>query len=87
MRHKSTWWIIALVMLILDFYVYQAVKAVSTNATERTKNIIHYAYWTFSIATIAIVLSVPYFQLLQTNKFFRNYVFAILVGLLFAKII
>ena len=87
MRHKSTWWIIALVMLILDFYVYQAVKAVSTNAAERTKNIIHYAYWTFSIATIATVLSVPYFQLLQTNKFFRNYVFAVIIGLLIAKII
>ncbi len=74
-------------MLLLDFYVFQALKTVSQNSSDRTKNIIFYSYWTISIATIISVLFFPKLHLLQTSKFFRNYVFAILVGLLFAKII
>lgn len=74
-------------MLLLDFYVFQALKTVSQNSSDRTKNIIFYSYWTISIATIISVLFFPKLHLLQTSKFFRNYVFAILVGLLFAKVI
>ena len=74
-------------MLLLDFYVFQALKTVSQNSSDRTKNVLFYSYWTISIATIISVLFFPKLHLLQTSKFFRNYVFAILVGLLFAKVI
>jgi predicted MPP superfamily phosphohydrolase len=87
MRSTSFWWIIAAIMLALDFYVFQAVKAVSVNASERTKNIIHYTYWIVSAVTIFTVILFPYIQSLNSSKFFRNYVFAIMMGLLIAKII
>lgn len=74
-------------MLALDFYVFQAVKAVSINASERTKNIINYTYWIVSTITIITVILFPYIQSLNSSKFFRNYVFAIMMGLLIAKII
>ncbi len=74
-------------MLALDFYVFQAVKAVSFNASERTKNIIHYTYWIVSAVTIITVILFPYIQSLNSSKFFRNYVFAVMMGLLIAKII
>jgi predicted MPP superfamily phosphohydrolase len=87
MRSTSFWWIIAAIMLALDFYVFQAVKAVSINASERTKNIINYTYWIVSTITIITVILFPYIQSLNSSKFFRNYVFAIMMGLLIAKII
>lgn len=87
MRNTSTWWIIAFLMLLLDFYVYQAIKTVSQNSTERVKWIIQISYWTISALTLASLLSLPYIQALQTNKIFRNYVFAIMVGLFLAKLI
>ncbi len=87
MRNASTWWIIALVMLLLDLYVYQAMRVVTQNAHERTRFIVHTSYWVLSALTLAVVLSFPYIQTLQTSKIFRNYVFAILVGLFFAKIL
>ncbi len=87
MRSTSTWIIIAAIMLLLDFYVFQAIKTVSHSSSYKTKNIIFYSYWTISIATIISILLFPKLHLLQSSKFFRNYVFAILVGLLFAKII
>lgn len=87
MRHSGIWWIIALIMLLLDFYVFQAVKTVSLHFQERTKSIILLGYWGISLLTLAALLSFPYVQSLQTSKVFRNYVFAILVGLFFAKLV
>ena len=87
MRNASTWWIIAFLMLLLDFYVYQAIKTVSQNSTDKAKWMIQMAYWGISIVTLACLLSLPYIQALQTNKIFRNYVFAIMVGLFLAKLI
>ncbi len=87
MRSTSTWIIIAAIMLLLDFYVFQAIKTVSHSSSDKTKNIIFYSYWTLSVATIISVLLFPKLQLFHSSKFFKNYVFAILVGLLFAKII
>ncbi len=44
-------------------------------------------YWVISGLTLVALLSFPYIQALQTSKVFRNYVFAILVGLFFAKLL
>lgn len=87
MRNAGTWWIIALIMLLLDLYVFQALKTVSQNSSERLRNVIHISYWVVSVLTLAALLSFPYLQTLQQSKLFRNYVFAILVGLFFAKLV
>jgi len=41
----------------------------------------------FSAAALIMLLSFPYIQALQTSKVFRNYVFAIIAGLFFAKLV
>lgn len=87
MRNSGTWWIIALIMVLLDFYVFQALKTVTQNSSEKAKMIIHGIYWIVSAATILTLVSLPYIQSLQTNRFFRNYVFAIMLGLFIAKLI
>ncbi len=74
-------------MLLLDVYVFQAVKSVSQFATPLSKTIIQFAYWGVSALTLASLISIPYIPFLQTNKIFRNYVFAILLGLFLAKLI
>ena len=87
MRSGITWWIIAFIMLLLDIYVFQAVKNVSQYASPLSKTIIQFTYWGISVLTLASLVSLPYMPFLQTNKIFRNYVFAILLGLFFAKLI
>ena len=87
MRSGVTWWIIAFIMLLLDFYVFQAVKTVSQYASPLSKTIIQFTYWGISVLTLASLISLPYIPFLQTNKIFRNYVFAILFGLFLAKLI
>ncbi|MBU6262718.1 MAG: metallophosphoesterase [Bacteroidetes bacterium] len=87
MRSATSWWIIALVIFLLDFYVFQALKTVSQQGSERARQVIYITYWVVSFLTIATMLSFPYIQFLQTSKMFRNYVFAILIGLFLAKLI
>jgi predicted MPP superfamily phosphohydrolase len=87
MRSATSWWIIALVIFILDLYVFQALKTVSQQGSDRGRQAIFISYWLVSFFTIATMLSFPYLQFLQTSKIFRNYVFAILIGLFLAKLI
>lgn len=87
MRNAGTLWVIALIMLLLDFYVFQAVRTVTQTLSDKTRMIIHIGYWVLSVLTLIALLSFPYIQLLQNSKFYRNYIFAILVGLFFAKLI
>ncbi len=87
MRSATSWWIIALIIFLLDLYVFQALKTVSQQGSDRTRQAIYITYWLVSFFTIATMLSFPYLQFLQTSKIFRNYVFAILIGLFLAKLI
>ena len=87
MRNASTWWIIALIMVLLDFYVFQALRTVTQNASEKTRIIVYISFWVVSVLTLAALLLFPYILALQTSIIFRNYVFAILVGLFLAKLV
>jgi len=87
MRSATSWWIIALVIFLLDLYVFQALKTVSQQGSDRGRQAIYVTYWVVSFFTIATMLSFPYLQFLQTSKIFRNYVFAFLIGLFLAKLI
>ncbi|MBC7588492.1 MAG: metallophosphoesterase, partial [Chitinophagaceae bacterium] len=87
MKNSGTWWIIAAIMVLLDFYVFQALKTVTQNTSEKTKVIVHGIYWLVAAATIISLVLFPYIQALQTNKVFRNYIFAIMLGLFIAKLI
>lgn len=87
MRNSGAFWVIALIMLLLDYYVFQAVKVVTQPLSERWRIVVHYSYWVVSILTIAALLSFPFIQVLQSSRTYRNYVFAILVGLFLAKLV
>ncbi|MEI8074468.1 MAG: metallophosphoesterase [Bacteroidota bacterium] len=87
MKNSGMWWIIALVMFLLDLYVYQALKTVTQFSSEKIRLTIHIGYWVVSGVTLLLMMLFPYIQALQTSKIFRNYIFAIFIGLFFAKLI
>lgn len=87
MRNWNGWWIIVVIMLLIDLYVFMAVRTVSQNSSERAKIAVYGIYWLISATAITTIVLFPYVPALQTKVVFRNYVFAILVGLFFAKLI
>jgi uncharacterized protein len=75
------------VMLLMDSYIFQAVKAVSASATPKTKTLIYIIYWAVAILTIVtFILFVLTGSRDFLPKIIRTYVFAILVGLFLAKL-
>lgn len=87
MRNSPFWWILIGFMLALDFYFFQALKLVSQSASNRTRAIIFTCNWLISIAAIVVLLLLPYLHGDKQFRFLKSSVFAIIVGLFFAKLI
>jgi predicted MPP superfamily phosphohydrolase len=87
MRNTGFIWIIVVILIILDFYVYQALKVVSQSAGHRTRTIIFSSYWVISAATVLLLIFMPNLQNQNWPKQIRIYSFALIVAWFFAKLI
>ena len=74
------------VMLLLDFYFFQAVKNVSQNLSPRAKTIVYAAYWSITILGVIGFLLFVYTEQQFLGKKIRTYLFAMVIGLFLAKI-
>ncbi len=85
MRTPLGAFIFVVIMVLLDMYVFQAIKTVSHDASQKTKTIIYSIYWAISIAAIfgflLFVFTGPDFL----PKKVRTYLFATVIGLFLAK--
>lgn len=79
--------IFILVMLVIDWYVFQAVKHVSQSASPRARMIIYGSYWFLTMAAVAVFLFGSVLQVESWPKTIRIYVFATLIGVFIAKFI
>lgn len=87
MRNAGFLWIVGLIMLAIDFYVFQVVKMLCQGSSNRTKSIVFTSYWTVSIVILVIFIFLPFLNTERWPKNFRNYLFATIVGLFFAKLL
>jgi predicted MPP superfamily phosphohydrolase len=85
MRNSVFWWLFIGFMVLLDFYFFQGLKAITQSASSRTRLIIFICYWTISISAVLLLLLLPYLNF--ENKLFRNTIFACIAGLFFSKVI
>jgi uncharacterized protein len=87
MRNSGFLWIIIGIMVVLDIYVFQAVKTISSGVSPKWKTIIYSAYWTVSGFTVLLLVLLPYINYENWPKAVRTYLFATVVGLFFAKLV
>ncbi len=87
MRNASFLWIVALVMVLLDTYIFFVVRTLTQHNSERFRMTIYIGYWAISISVILVLLTFPYWRQSSWMKETREYVFAIVLGLVFAKLI
>src|SRR2546423_2789133 len=74
-------------MLLLDLYVFQAVKFVSHDVSPKIRLFIYVFYWTISAVAIILLVLLPFISYESWPRAVRTYLFATIVGLFFAKII
>lgn len=87
MRNSSFIWVFVAILAVLDIYVFQAVKTISQSVSPRIRIFIYAAYWMLSVASLLLLIMLPYLNFENWPKSIRTYVFATVVGLFFAKLI
>jgi predicted MPP superfamily phosphohydrolase len=79
--------IVVIIMLLLDIYVFIAIKTVSQSAAPRTRTIIFSAYWVISVLAIMGFLIFIFTGPEFLPKKVRTYLFATVLGFFFAQLI
>jgi uncharacterized protein len=79
-------WVIVGILLILDIYVYQALKVV-TGESSKWRMIVTGTYWAISIATLITLILLPFTDFSNWPKPARLYTFAVIIALFFSKLL
>ena len=87
MRTPLGAFMVTVIMLLLDYYVFIAIKTVSYSASLRTKAIIFSVYWAISILAITGFLIFVFTGPEFLPKKVRTYLFATVIALFFAKFV
>ncbi len=87
MRNSGFIWVILVIMILLDIYVYQAIKVVTATSSPKVRLTITVIYWAISVIALAVLLLMPYLNFQEWNKSARMYVFALIIALFFSKLI
>jgi uncharacterized protein len=85
MRTPLGAFIFVIIMLLLDTYVFQAIKTVSHSASPKTKTIIYSVYWIIAVVAIIGFLIFVFTDPDFLPKKVRTYLFATVIGLFLAK--
>lgn len=75
------------VLLLLDLYIFQAVKTVTTGMKPGIKSAVTIGFWMISALTLATILAVPYLRNQTTSSAWRIYPLAVMIGILIAKLL
>ncbi|MBA3971402.1 MAG: metallophosphoesterase [Bacteroidetes bacterium] len=79
--------IFGVLLLLIDWYFYQAIKTVLIGSSAFRKNITFYIYWGFTIFSFLLFLTPTFFTFSDFPKFIKIYVFAFVVMAIISKLI
>jgi hypothetical protein len=87
MRNAGSLWLVAVIMLLLDLYVFWVLRAMSNNLSDKWRIALFSTYWLISLLAVIALLTFPYWRGQMGYKHLTEYVFAIILGLVFAKLL
>jgi uncharacterized protein len=87
MRTPIGIFIFCALIILLDSYVFQAIKTVSQSVSPKTRTILYTAYWLLTVLVIIGFLVFVFSNYNLLGKTVRTYLFATILGFFFAKIL
>src|SRR6185369_263312 len=78
--------IVILILLAIDFYVFQGIKTVMKSSSIHSQKISTAVYWSISLLCISIIHLGFFTDWHSWNKIIRTYSFAIIVVIYLSKI-
>jgi len=74
-------------LVLLDLYVFQAIKTVSAQSGITTRNWVYIIYWLVTVLSIVTIMAVPYLRSQTGSRAWAIYPLAILIGITIAKLL
>lgn len=87
MRNAPFWWIFLALLLLLDWYVFQAIRTLTAGLPVRSRFIWHTVYWSVTALSILLLVLLSYFFSKHGPQYARSILFALVAGLFFAKLV
>ncbi len=87
MRSTGFLLIIAAILAVMDLYVFQIVKSLCQGASPKVRVAVFMAYWLLSASVLLLLVLMPYLHYDNWPKPVKTYLFAIIVGLFFSKLV
>lgn len=79
--------IIGVILLLIDWYFYQALSTLLKSASLTRRNSVFYVYLGITVISFLILMTPTIIPFTELPKFFKVYVFAFVAVILFSKII
>lgn len=87
MRTPVGSFILLLIIIVLDIYVFMAIKSISFSAGSRIKTMVYSAYWLVSVMAVIGVMIFIFGGTEYLPKKVRTYLFASILAFVFAQLI
>ena len=87
MKRFAGSWIVIAVLLLIDFYVFQALRTVAVGWNIKTRWIVYGLYWAISILSVSFIVFLGSSNPDESHRIVRTYAFATIVGLFLAKLL
>ena len=79
--------IVGLILLLIDWYFYQAIVTVLKDSSSYRKDIVGYIYWGFTVFTFLLFLIPFVFPIIDWPQFIRVYLIGIVMVVIVSKLI
>ncbi|SFE10585.1 hypothetical protein SAMN05518672_104500 [Chitinophaga sp. CF118] len=79
--------ILVIILLLLDIYVFMAVRAIVGTSSDRTRAIVFGIYWSISAMVLSTILLLPYLHWQEWPINLRSFVLTVIFALVFAKLL
>jgi len=79
--------ILVVILLLLDIYVFMAVRGILSGSSGRTRSIVFSIYWAISALVLLTILLLPYLNWQDWPVNTRSFVLTIIFGVVFAKLL
>jgi predicted MPP superfamily phosphohydrolase len=86
MRRILGSWFFFLLFILVDIYVFQALRVIADSWQPRARWWLYLTYWTITLISVGFIVSIVFTGVAGWPRLFRTYLFAVLIGLFLAKI-
>lgn len=87
MRRLKPGWVIIILLLLFDWYLFSSIKFLLGGASESVRITVYLLFWLLSLITVAALRGFPYLRSRLQVKIFLNYLITGLIGFFLGKLV